>query len=392
MRLGSSGLVVLLGYHLYELTHDPLSLGWLGLAQAAPAIGLMLFGGVVADRFARQRVALVGRAVFAALCLLLMLTTLLGGRSSAMGIYLVAFLVGCANAFAQPSNQGLDADELPECDAVRAASLLSSATWAAVLLGPLAASLLFDLIGPAMTYAALAAFFAVSALILHGYVPPRPPVHSDTAGEGIMVRITEGLRFVFADQLLFGSMALDLFAVFFGGATALLPVFATDILHVGPFWFGVLRSAMALGSFLAMMITVRHPPQARAGLVLHGVIGVFGVAMIVFALSQNFALSFLALTVAGACDGVSMIIRRVLLRFAVPGAIRGRVSAVRLVFISSSNELGDFESGMLAGWLGASPAVWIGGAITLGVVAFTAWRAPKLRRLNLIELERQTTA
>jgi MFS family permease len=185
-----------------------------------------------------------------------------------------------------------------------------------------------------------------------------------------------------------GSMALDLFAVFFGGATALLPIFATDILHVGPAGFGVLRAAMSVGGLAAMLVAVRHPPRARAGLALHLAIAGFGLSIITFALSTSFVLSVIALTLAGACDGVSMVVRQAILRLVAPPAMRGRISAVRSVFINSSNELGDFESGVMAKFLGAVPAVWIGGVITLVVVAATAACAPKLLKLDLGAMER----
>ena len=384
-------MTVLLGYHLYALTHDPLSLGWLGLVEAGPAISLVLFGGVVADRFSRQRVALVGRVVFMALCLMLAATSLVGGRSAVLGIYVVGFLIGCANAFITPANQGLEADELPDGDTMRGASLLSSLGQAAMLSGPVISSFLFDVGGASATYLCLAAMFGLSGLMLARFVVPRPPL-GIRRGDSITARIGEGLRFAFSEQVLLGSMALDLFAVFFGGATALLPVFASDILHVGPTGFGILRSAMSVGSLLAMLIAVRHPPRARAGLVFHGVVAGFGVAIIIFALSHNFVISFLALMVAGMCDGTSVVIRRAILRLAAPGEMRGRIAAVRMVFINSSNELGDFESGMLAGAIGAVPAVWVGGVVTLAVVALTAWRAPKLRALNMADLEAREAA
>jgi MFS family permease len=380
---------VLLGYHLYELTHDPLSLGWLGLAQAVPAIGLVLFGGVVADRFSRQRVALVGRAIYALLCGLLALTSTIGGQSAVLGVYAVGFLIGCASAFITPANQGLETDELPDGNALRGASMLSSAGQACMLLGPVSASFLFGAAGPGITYLALGCGFALSGIILARAVPPRAP-HGVERGQSVLARISEGLRYVVSDQILVGSMALDLFAVFFGGATALLPIFASDILHVGPTGFGLLRSAMAIGSLAAMLIAVRHPPKRYAGLVFHCVIAGFGVAIITFAVSTNFILSFVALLLAGMCDGISVVVRRAILRLAAPGAMRGRITAVRMVFISSSNELGDFESGMLAGAIGAVPAVWVGGVITLAVVALTAWRAPKLRKLDLSALEQSS--
>ena len=199
-------------------------------------------------------------------------------------------------------------------------------------------------------------------------------------------RIAEGLRYVFHDQILLGSMALDLFAVFFGGATALLPVFATDILHVGPVGFGLLRSASAGGSLAAALMAGRFLPQRQAGKALLAVIGGFGVSMVVFGLSRDLALSLLALFVAGLCDGTSVVIRRAILRLASPDPMRGRIAAVKSVFVGSSNELGAFESGMAAALIGAAPAVWAGGLVTLGIVAFTAWRAPLLRRLDLVRL------
>jgi MFS family permease len=184
------------------------------------------------------------------------------------------------------------------------------------------------------------------------------PAAPRTIGDRALGRIAEGIRYVVSDQILLGAMTLDLFAVFFGGAAALLPVFATDILQVGPTGFGLLRVAISVGSFAAMLIAVRRPPWARAGLALFVSIAGFGVGIIVFAVPQNFVLSFVALAFVGVCDGVSMVIRQVILRLIAPGSMRGRISAVRSVFMNSSNELGDFESGMLSG---AVAAVWIGG-------------------------------
>jgi MFS family permease len=216
---------------------------------------------------------------------------------------------------------------------------------------------------------------------------PETTAPETMAREPAITRIIEGIRIVWHDEILIGSMALDLFAVFFGGATALLPIFATEILHVGPAGFGLLRAAQSLGALAAMLVAVRHPPRRHAGLALFAAIAGFGVAIITFALSTSFVLSFLALAVAGMCDGVSMVVRQAIQRLMVPGPMRGRISAVRSVFINASNELGDVESGVLASVAGPVATVWIGGVITLGVVAVTAIRAPRLRRLNLAELE-----
>lgn len=222
-------------------------------------------------------------------------------------------------------------------------------------------------------------------------VPERPaPVRVATGGA--VVAIVRGLRTVFSNQVMVGSMLLDLFAVFFGGANAMLPVFAASILHVGPAGLGLLRAAPAAGGLAAMLFATRHPPRARAGLALHLAVAGFDVSIIVFGLSTSFALSLAALVCAGVCDGVSMVIRQSIMQLIAPDGMRGRIAAVRSVFIISSNELGDFESGVAASLLGAAPAVWLGGMVTLAVVAVTAWRAPGLRRLDLGRIERQQAA
>jgi MFS family permease len=347
----------------------------------------VLYGGVIADRHSRRPVTLFTRVAYVVLTALLAVGTQAGPATMVWIIYATGFLLGCVAAFATPAVSGLEAEIVPAARALRGASILGSSSQAARLAGPVLGSFLFNFAGPGWTYAAACALFACSGLMVAAFVPDRPaPPRSH--GDGALARIAEGIRIVVADQILLGSMALDLFAMFFGGATALLPVFATDILHVGPIGFGVLRAASAVGSLIAMLVAVRRPPRAHAGLVFHGVIAGFGVAIITFAFSHNFVLSVMALVVAGACDGVSVVIRQAILRLRAPGPVRGRISAVRSVFISSSNELGEFESGMLAGAVGAVPAVWIGGVITLVVVAVTAWRAPQLRRLDLGAMER----
>ncbi len=390
-RLAGAGLSVLLGYHLYQLTRDPLSLGWFGLTQALPAITLVLYGGVIADRHSRWVVTLIARSTYVVLCGMLAFGDFAAPGLMVPILYAAGFLLGCTAAFASPAASGLEGEIVPASRALRGASILGSASQAGGLAGPVLGSLLFDIAGPGVTYAAIAAFFAISATIIAIAVPNRQALPR-AKGDGVLARIAEGLRYVASDQILVGSMALDLFAVFFGGATALLPIFATDILHVGATGFGLLRAAMAVGSLTAMLIAVRNPPRAHAGLAFHAAIAGFGIAIITFALSTSFALSFAALMIAGACDGVSVIVRQAILRLIAPGPMRGRIAAVRMVFINSSNELGDFESGMLAAAIGPVAAVWMGGLITLGVVGATASLAPRLLRLDLGALERATAA
>ncbi len=385
-RFAQAALTVMLGYHLFLLTHDPLSLGGLGLVQALPAITLVLYGGHVADRHSRRTIALITRVAFVVLAALLAMAALALTEALVPAIYVVAFGLGCVGAFSSPAISGLEAEVIPRSRAIRAVSVLGSASQASSLAGLGIGGLAFDLVGPSGTYALIAALLAASTLVMllgvtNTQAPPR------TAGDGAIARIIEGIRVVMADQILVGSMAIDLFAVFFGGASALLPIFATDILHVGSTGFSALRMAISIGSLAAMLIAVRHPPRVRAGLALHFAIAGFGISIITFALSRNFILSLLALAAAGACDGVSMVVRQAILRLVAPGPLRGRISAVRSVFISSSNELGEFESGVLAKLVGTVPSVWIGGSITLVVVGLTAWLAPKLRQLDLDALE-----
>jgi MFS family permease len=389
-RLSESALAVLLGITVYQTAHTALALGWLGLAEAAPMIGLVLLGGHVADRFSRRRITVLARFALAALAGGIAAVTALAPGGGLGALYALAFVAGCVRAFEDPATAGLEAQVVPIAHAVRAASLIGSLGRACALGGPVAGGVLYDIIGPAPTYALLAALMALSAGVLLAGVPARAP-HAPAGPRPRMVaNIAEGVRYVFSDQVIVGSMALDLFAVFFGGVTGLLPIFATDILHTGPAGVGLLRAAASAGALAAMVIATRHPPRARAGIALHAAIAGFGLSIIVFGLSTSFALSMAALFAAGACDGISVVVRHAILRVVAPDAMRGRISAVRSVFINASNELGDFESGIAASFLGAAAAVWAGGLVTLAVVGLTAWHAPKLRRLDLQALmERQ---
>ena len=218
----------------------------------------------------------------------------------------------------------------------------------------------------------------------------RRPLPAVTEQESVGTRIRAGVAFVFADQVLVASMALDLLAVLFGGAIALLPVFATDILRVGATGFGLLNAAPAVGSLAMMLVVLRVPPQRRAGRAFLGSVAGFGMATIVFALSDNIVLSLLALAAAGACDAVSVVVRVAIVRLSAPENMRGRVAAVSSLFIGASNEIGAFESGVAATIFGTRRAVWLGGLLTLAVVAATAWRAPLLARLDLAAEARKT--
>jgi MFS family permease len=385
-RLAASAMTVLLGFQVYALTHDPLDLGWLGLAEAIPGVTLVLYGGHVADRHSRRRIVLATSALLAGLAFGLSALSGAGPRGARLLLFLVAFLSGVVRAFEGPAASGLEAQVVPLPQLMRGVSLLATTGRLADVCGPVAGGFAWAALGPARTYAAIATLFALACLALLAGVRERPPAHVAADGLGTWRRIADGVRYVFRDQVLVGSMALDLFAVFFGGATALLPVFATDVLHVGAVGFGFLRGASGAGALAAALLAAPFLPQRRAGLALHGVIAGFGASMVAFGLSRSLPLSLAALFVAGLCDGTSVVIRRAILRLASPEALRGRIAAVKSVFVGSSNEIGAFESGVAASLLGASAAVWAGGLVTLAVVAFTAWRAPRLRRLDLLAL------
>jgi hypothetical protein len=297
-------------------------------------------------------------------------------------IYAIAFLIGAVRAFEEPSVTGLEAEILPRGERMmNAVSLVASVGRIAGLSGPLLGTMAYAFAGPNPTFIAVAALLLASALALRLGIGRR---HAPgDAGAGAVAAIAEGVRYVFGSQIIVGSMALDLFAVFFGGVNGLLPAFVETRLGAGPTAVGLLRAAESVGGLVAMLAATRHPPRARAGLALHLCIAGFGLGIIVFGLSRNLALCMAALAFAGACDGISVIVRRAIVRIAAPDALRGRVAAVRGLFLNASNELGAFESGMAAALLGVAPAAWAGGLVTLAVVGATAWLAPELRRLDL---------
>lgn len=250
-------------------------------------------------------------------------------------------------------------------------------------MGPAIGGLAVAFVGIPSTYLLIAIVLAVTPMAILRIA--RQPVPPPVAGESFLTSVSEGLRFVFKRQQLWGAMSLDLFAVLFGGVEALMPVFAEDILHVGPFGLGLLRTAPAMGSLVVLLVATRRPPHAHAGPLLMLVVAGFGVATIVFGLSTSFPLSLLALAVLGGTDAVSVIIRTVTVRIYSPEVLRGRIASVNFLFIGASNELGAFESGLAASLLGAVPAVLLGGVVTIAVTGLVAMFAPKLRRLDLGE-------
>jgi MFS family permease len=378
-------VAVTVGWHVYQLTHDPLALGLVGLAEVIPYFCTAPFAGYLVDHLPRRKLGMVscaGLAITASI-----LTALANGWLPSKGpalIYAAIALTGTVRAFLTPIYNALFARVLPRADFARGAGVGSVVFQLGLIVGPAAGGLIvgFASKGAAYATAAALALAALAALaLLRVDEPPRAVTRTP-----VFASIHEGLRFVFGHQVLLGALALDMFSVLFGGAVALLPAFIKDILHEGPEALGILRSAPAVGAVLVGLWFSRRPPEFNAGRLLLAAVAGFGACIIAFALSTQLWLSAALLFASGLCDGVSVVIRSTILQLATPDAMRGRVSAINGIFIGSSNELGAFESGLAAKLLGLVPSVIFGGCMTLGVVAATAKLAPKLRRLDLREL------
>ncbi|HZW01786.1 MAG TPA: MFS transporter [Candidatus Deferrimicrobium sp.] len=379
--LGMSAIATVVAFQVWELTGEPLALGVLGLVEAIPALGLMLVGGHIADRRDRRSVILVTGVLLALGTLALAIMSLQPESIGLGGILAVVFVIGVAAGFERPALTAFETQVIPIEQATQGASWTGSMWTGGAIVGPALAGVAIAFLGIPATYLLLAVLMAVAVLLVTRI--SRKPMPQPEEGEGVIESLTSGVRYVVRHQVLLASMALDLFAVFFGGAIALLPVFASDILGVGPIGLGLLRTAPSVGALLAMLATARFPPKRRAGPILLVCVAIFGLSMLVFGLSTTFVLSMGALFVAGLADGVSVVIRIVIVRVESPEAMRGRIASVNHVFISASNELGAFESGVAATMLGVVPSVIAGGLVTLGIVAVVAVLAPQLRRLDL---------
>jgi predicted MFS family arabinose efflux permease len=378
-----TGFATVIGYQLYKLTNDPLSLGWLGLIEAIPALSLALLGGHLADRLERKHIV-VAMTLVMALCLTAM-TVIAANQQKAnlLAIYGVVFCIGFAAGFFRPASSALEQQVIPLAHINQGNSLLSSTWLAGGITGAPLAGFSIDWLGIPATYGWAAALLFIAAFFfsrIQRRATPPPSEH-----ESVWQSLRQGVRYVFHSQPLIGSMALDLFAVLFGGAMAMLPIFAEDILKVGATGLGWLRTAPSIGALLVMLATARISPNRRAGRNLLGCVAAFGLSMIVFGWSKNFWLSLVALFFSGVFDGVSMVIRRVITQRLSPEAMRGRIASVSWVFIGASNEVGAFESGAAARLFGVVPSVIGGGIVTLLVVAVTAWKLPGLRSLAFAE-------
>ena len=379
-------VAVTVGWHVYELTRDPLSLGLIGLAEVLPFFCVAPFAGYLVDHLPRRKLGMAACTGLVATALLLVLVTVQWPVARGVWpIYAAVAVGGCVRAFLGPVYNALFARVLKREQFVRGASIGSVVFQSGLVIGPAIGGVLVGWAGKHVAYGTAAAFAAIAVLALARLKVSEPaPVLQRGP---IFASIRDGLRFVFGNQVMLGAMSLDMFAVLFGGAISLAPAFIHDILHYGPEGLGILRAAPALGAVSAGLYLARRPLQANAGRTMLLAVAGFGVCIIGFGLSKHFWLSAAFLLGSGLCDGVSVVIRSTILQLATPDEMRGRVSSINGIFIGSSNELGAFYAGSMARLLGLVTAVVVGGCVTLGVAAATAKLAPRLRRLDLRELE-----
>lgn len=381
--LGTQIQAVVVAWQVYALTRDPLSLGLVGLAEALPFISAALYAGHIADRHDRKRLSVSAMGV-QTMCGLLLLGYTLRSDVLAPGrvwpIYAVMLVSGLARSFQQPARTALGAEIVPRETYPNAVAWRSSLWQFAAVIGPALGGMLYGFSGATLSYAVEAVLCGAGALLFARIAYTRRPAlaHDST---GIAENLTVGIRFLLRQKELLGAQLLDLFSVLFGGAPALLPIFTSEILKVGPQGLGVLRAAPAAGA-VVMSVVLTHRRLRRAGRTLFLAVAGFGLCWIFFALSRSFWLSLALLALSGMLDNISVVIRSTLLTVRTPEHLLGRVSAVNQIFIGSSNEIGEFESGVTARLLGAVRAVVVGGILTLGVVGATAWRVPALRELD----------
>lgn len=371
-------------YWVYQLTNDKLALGFVGLAEVIPALSFSLFAGHIVDLKEKRRMVLfcivgylfVGLGLAA---LTLPMTAHFEMSDTLHLIYLFVFMGGVLRAFYSPSMFSLFGLVVPRTHYPNATSWSSMAWQLGSVLGPLTAGFLIATIDIGAAMLTVVAIELVLLIPLFS-IPVKPILKK--VKEPVLKSLTEGIRFVWNTPALLGAQMLDMFSVLFGGAVALLPVFQKEILHVNEMGFGILRAAPGIGALITLGLLAFLPLQTNPGRKLFICVTGFALSIIVFGLSRNFYLSFLMLLLSGMFDAVSVVIRSTILQLVTPDEMRGRVSSVNTMFVSSSNELGDFESGVMAHWLGASRAVVVGGCITLGVIGYTFFKAPQLRNFK----------
>jgi MFS family permease len=378
---GNRALGVVIAFQIYHLTHSALALGWLGLVEAIPAITVAPFGGHVADNFNRHRIIKTTRAICFICALALAIISGQTAHSSVILLYILIFIFGFARGFTDPAMTAFESQIVPKDLIINAASWFGSVSITSSIFGQAASGFIFDGYGATVSYIMIAACFLFSFLCITFVSPDKQikPVNNERVFESIKI----GWRALYNIQPLFAAMALDMIAVLFGGMTILLPIFAQDILKIGAGGLGVLNAMISAGALLSTIMAMNYSPIKRAGKNLLLCVTAFGICIIIFAFSKNLWLSILMLFLSGYFDGISMIIRRAMTRMLSPDQLRGRIAAANSIFITASNELGAFESGMLAALVGTVPCVALGGMVTLIVVAVTARYAGQLRGLEL---------
>lgn len=368
---------VAIGWQVYQITGSLFDLGMIGLAQFAPFLVLILLAGHTADTRNRRNIITACLAV-QLLCALLLLAFTVSGATVVWPVFAILVLFGSARAFMMPATQAVLKNMVPTEHFSQAVALSASSFHVAVIAGPVLGGLLY-LAGPSVVYIVAAALLVLSVILMAG-TRSAPQVVS--TAPATWHTVLEGLRFVFSRPVMLGAISLDLFAVLFGGATALLPAYAHDVLHVGPTGLGLLRTAPGAGAAICSVVLAFYPIRRRVGAWMFGGVAVFGLATLTLGWTASFAVALVALFVLGAGDMVSVYIRHLLVQFETPDEIRGRVSAVNSVFIGASNELGEFESGITAGWFGLVRAILLGGVATLAVTAIWALKFPVLSRMD----------
>jgi MFS family permease len=378
---------VVVGWQVYEITKDPLSLGLIGLAEAIPAITVSLYAGHLADVVQRKKIILVCVITLVLCSMALLYFTMDRGAfilaQGALPIYTVIFLSGIARGFLSPANFSF-MPQLVDRSLYQNAIVWNSTLWeGAAVGGPIIGGLVFGFFGITAAYT-VDVVLILAGLLCYLAIPSRalPPISEE---QGIFDKIKAGIQFVFKNQIVLSAISLDLFAVLFGGAVALLPIFADEILHVGKEGLGFLRSAQGIGAVIMAVYLTRNPIRKNIGKILLWCVAGFGLCMIGFGLSKLFWLSMALLILSGMFDCVSVIVRSTLIHTLTPENMKGRVSAVNSIFIGSSNEIGSFESGVAARLMGVVPSVIFGGLMTLGVVGITSWKADKLRSLHNVQ-------
>ena len=388
MVLAYQIMAVAVGWHIYEITHDTLALGLIGLAEVVPYFTCALFAGHAVDHYCSRRFfgALAAVALGVNALTLTMLTMgLIGDTASASyWIYGSIMLTGIERAFIAPSYSTLFAIILPREEYARASAIGSSVFQAGLIIGPAIGGLLVGFASKTFAYSMATGLCVAAAIAMWSIKIDEPTAPTDSPP--VFTSIGEGLRFVFNNQIVLGALSLDMFAVLFGGAVAMLPAFIHDIYHYGPEGLGILRAAPAIGSIMTGIWLSRNPINLHAGRWLLASVAGFGLCIIGFGLSTYIWVAGAMLVLSGVFDGVSVVMRTTILQLATPDAMRGRVSAINGIFIGSSNELGAFESGLAARLLGLVPSVIFGGMMTLGIAAITAKVAPQLRKLELHQL------